>query len=117
MDIIVRIPAEQLAHFRDDKLTSEIAFWRFGRKPKHLNVGDFIFFSRPEGAVAGAEVIEITDRRIDSPDRSGKWNALWSGYQTRIFERPVKTINYAQQSYRYLTPAESKRLRKAYEEA
>src|SRR3954462_11243492 len=98
-DIIVRIPQRRLEHFRNDKLTSEVAFWRFAHKPKRLNVDDFIFFTRPEGVVAGAEVMEITNKRIDSPDRSGKWNALWTGYQTRVFNPPVANINYAQQGY------------------
>lgn len=115
-DIIVRIPQQQLRHFHDDKLTSEIAFWRFTNKPKQLNEGDFIWFTRPEGLIGGAKVIEITDKVQDSPDRSGKWNALWNGYDTRIFKTPITGIQYSQQGYRYLKESEQKRVRQAYED-
>jgi hypothetical protein len=59
MDIITRIPKKQLEHFWNDKATSPIAFWRFARRPKNLNEGDYIWFTTTEGVVAGAKVLEI----------------------------------------------------------
>lgn len=119
-DIIVRIPEKQLNHFQDDKLNSEIAFWRFANKPKHLEVGDFIWFTRPVGLIGGAKVKEITERDetgfIETLDRVGKWNLLWEGRRTRIFNTPIPDIQYAQQGYRYVTPEEQRRLRQAYED-
>lgn len=114
-DIIVRIPKDQVAHFRNDKLASPISFWRFSNKPKRLNVGDYIFFTRPEGVVAGASVTEITDAPgfVETLDPVGNWNATWKGRQTHLFDPPLADIQYAQQGYRYLTPAEQMRLRQA----
>jgi hypothetical protein len=116
-DIITRVPEDQLRHFLDDKMTSALAFWRFGSKPKRLAVGDYIFFTRPEGVVAGAEVIEISQRQLNTVDTQGNWKAIWKGTETRRIEPPISDIQYAQQSYRYATAEESERLREAYDAA
>lgn len=120
-DILVRIPERQQTHFFGDKMTSELAFWRFAKRPRNLAVGDYIFFSTSRGAVAGAQVKEITDERglartltkkeLRREDPSGAVNVVWPGRETVHFSA-VTDINYAQQSFRYLTPDESKRLRR-----
>lgn len=120
-DILVRIPERQQTHFFGDKMTSELAFWRFAKRPRNLAVGDFIFFSTSRGTVAGAQVQEITtghglDRTLNKKqlrreDPSGAVNVVWPGRETVHFTA-VTGINYAQQSFRYLTSEESKRLRR-----
>lgn len=112
-DIIVRIPQSQLQHFYCDKMESAVAFWRFAHKPKRLEAGDFIWFTRPAGVVAGARVLEVTQREIDTDDPQGAWKATWQGNATRLLDPTVADIQYAQRGYRYLTPAEQERLRQA----
>lgn len=115
-DIIVRIPETQLSHFVDDKLTSDTAFWRFSKRPRKLDDGDYIFFSLPEGVVYAGEVQAMAERSdlagldliIDSP---GNFNAFWRGDKTHKFKRPISSINYGQRGFRYLTAAEQRRLR------
>ncbi len=120
-DILVRIPANQIVHFFDEKMRSEMAFWRFGKRPRKLAAGDCIFFSTPDGVVAGAKLTKIADEReldetlsaedLTRLDPSGAVNAVWPGRDTKHFSA-VTDINYAQQSFRYLTPDEQKRLRR-----
>jgi hypothetical protein len=112
-DIIVRIPQRQLDHFYYDKMESPIAFWRFAHKPKQLHAGDFIWFTRPEGVIAGAQVLEVTQREVESDDPQGAWKATWKGNATRLLKATVADIQYAQQGYRYLSAAEQRRLRQA----
>jgi hypothetical protein len=112
-DIIVRIPKDQLHHFFCDKMESRIAFWRVAHKPKRLEPGDFIWFTRPEGVIAGGEVREVTQREIESDDPQGAWKAVWWGDLTRLLKKPVANIQYAQQGYRYLSAEEQRRLRQA----
>ena len=115
-DIIVRIPREQLEHFRNDKLRAAEAFWRFSQKPNRLKEDeDFIWFTRPEGVVAGARVLGVVSRdyidRMDTDDRGGKWNVVWD--ETSVLDPPVADVQYAGRSFRYLTPDEQSRLREA----
>lgn len=112
-DIIVRIPADQLDHFRDDKTAYNYSFWRLSAKPLRLSVGDYIFFSRPEGVVAGAKVTEITQNVEGTPDRTGKWNVAWDGTRTHLFEPPVEDVQFAGRGFRYLKDDEQTRLRAA----
>lgn len=116
MDIIVRIPKSQVAHFWGDKTTSPVAFWRFAKKPKNLKEGDFIWFTRPEGVVAGAKVTEIVagddmGMVLDTVDPIANYNATWNGEKTISFKRPVASVQFAQQGYRYATESERKLLR------
>jgi hypothetical protein len=111
-DILVPIPKDQLAHFRNDKMDYGYAFWRLSSKPRQLARGDYIFFSRPEGVVASGQVLEITQKVEGSPDRSGKWNVVWAGKETRLFEPPVEDIQYAGRGFRYLKPSEQARFRR-----
>lgn len=113
-DIIARIPNNQVDHFYNDKLGEVTAFWRVAGKPKRLEAGDYIFFTRPQGVVAGAKIVEITDAVMDSPDPSGKWNIVWDSWGSSKFEPPIKDIQYAGRGYRYLKPEEQERLRRAY---
>ena len=110
-DILVRIPKSQLHHFYCEKMESPIAFWRFAHKPKRLNVGDYIWFTRPDGIVAGAPVLEVTQREIESDDPQGAWKIIWQGNTTRVLHPAVRGIQYAQRGYRYLTSQEQQRLR------
>lgn len=111
-DIIVRIPKKQLAHFRDDKLRAPEAFWRFSSKPRRLREGeDYIWFTRPEGVIAGAQVKGVLSTVEDTDDRTGRWNVLWDGLDLTLLDPPVKKIQYAGRGFRYLKPEEQRRLR------
>lgn len=118
-DIILRIPADQLRHFSDDKTTTDLAFWRFSKRPIKLNSGDQIFFTRPEGIVFSATITSIMEGEELTDEinvfhmfgDAGNFNACWNGRKTRTFDPPITDINYAGRGYRYLTDQEQKKLR------
>lgn len=117
-DIIVRIPKKQFKHFVDDKLTSDIAFWRFSRKPKQLQVGDYIFFTVPEGVQYAGKIMKFVDGENMTEELglgivgdTGHVNALIDGKKILDLGNPVTEINYAQQGFRYCTESEQQLLR------
>lgn len=114
-DIIVRIPKQQLEYFRNVKLRATLAFWRFSQKPKRLNEDDdFLWFTRPEGVIAGARVLGIVGpEQMDTADRPGKWNVVWEDISQ--LDPPVADVQFTGRGYRYLTADEQQRLRAAIE--
>lgn len=111
-DIIVRIPAGQVSHFYGDKVHAPQAFWRFSNRPQRLDERDgYIWFTRPEGVVAGAKVLGVVREVEDTDDPTGKFNVLWDGLDLTLLEAPVPDIQYAGRGFRYVTADEQARLR------
>lgn len=117
-DIIVRIPNKQFKHFVEDKLTSDVAFWRFSRKPKQLEIGDYIFFTVPEGVKYAGKIFKfingedmIEELGLGIIGDTGNVNALVEGKKILDLGNPVTEINYAQQGFKYCTESEQQLLR------
>jgi len=118
-DIILRIPKNQLNHFNQDKRTTDLAFWRFSNRPQQLAVGDYIFFTRPEGIVFAAKITRLTEGEKLTDEigsfhmfgDAGNFNACWDGRKTKSFDPPITQPNYSAPVFRYLTANEQKTLR------
>jgi hypothetical protein len=67
MDILVRVPKKEVAHFWDDapsEATHE--FWSLARVPKSLKVHDRIWFQIEDEVVAYAVVSSIAERGTET---------------------------------------------------